>query len=316
MSLKRQLLDVALAHQLSGSERTDLFRQAGLLQSPPALGARLARTYVVAALFLAALALICWMAANWNGWSRVLRVGVLEASLLASAALAWSLARSRVPFQVLLFFAIGVLFAGLGQIYQSGRDPWQLFALWAALGLPLVLVARSNALWIPWVTVVFLALLLERGIQLGWREPDAVVRWLVSLSLTVVLLQGLRPRWQRWSGTDRWPLRWAALLLLLHPSVVLGLEGGTFLLVALVLVPLLVQEWMRGGEADLVYFAVLLFSTCTAVNLSIYREVLDMRWSSILPPLFMTALLTLSVLALAVLAMRSLAHASVTGGAK
>ena len=43
----------------------------------------------------------------------------------------------RAPLALLVFLITGGLFASIGQTYQTGADPWQLFALWAALGLPL-----------------------------------------------------------------------------------------------------------------------------------------------------------------------------------
>ena len=42
-----------------------------------------------------------------------------------------------VPMGLLAMLGMGALFAYFGQTYQTGADPWQLFALWAALSLPL-----------------------------------------------------------------------------------------------------------------------------------------------------------------------------------
>jgi len=46
--------------------------------------------------------------------------------------------------------SIGGLFAYFRQTYQTGADAWQLFALWAALGLPLCLGVGSVVPWAPW----------------------------------------------------------------------------------------------------------------------------------------------------------------------
>ena len=38
----------------------------------------------------------------------------------------------------------------LAQQYQTGADSWQLFAIWAALALPLCLGVRHDAMWAQW----------------------------------------------------------------------------------------------------------------------------------------------------------------------
>ena len=60
---------------------------------------------------------------------------------------------ARAPLALLALLGIGGLFAYFGQTYQTGADPWQLFAWWAALALPLCLGVRSDVLWAPWAAV-------------------------------------------------------------------------------------------------------------------------------------------------------------------
>ncbi len=43
--------------------------------------------------------------------------------------------------------ATGALLALIGQIYQTGADIWQLFAIWVALIIPWVVISGSNACW-------------------------------------------------------------------------------------------------------------------------------------------------------------------------
>ena len=82
-------------------------------------------------------------------------------ALLAAAAVAVLAAAARpalrVPGALAALLATGALFAYFGQTYQTGADPWQLFALWALLTLPLALAARSDALWLPWCLVAMAA---------------------------------------------------------------------------------------------------------------------------------------------------------------
>ncbi|WP_394129437.1 DUF2157 domain-containing protein [Shewanella maritima] len=79
---------------------------------------------------------------------------------------------SQTPLFVAAFL-VGVLMAFFGQTYQTGADPWQLFANWALLITPWVLLSRMPALWLLWLGVINLAIWLYhmnfRG-AFGWFE--------------------------------------------------------------------------------------------------------------------------------------------------
>jgi|GEM_PF-278377 len=55
---------------------------------------------------------------------------------------------------------IGALLALIGQVYQTGADLWELFALWALLIIPFALLARSVETWLLWLGVANTALIL------------------------------------------------------------------------------------------------------------------------------------------------------------
>jgi len=61
---------------------------------------------------------------------------------------------------------IGALLALIGQVYQTGTDLWELFALWALLALPFALLSRSVETWLLWLGVANTALFL--GLGEGW----------------------------------------------------------------------------------------------------------------------------------------------------
>jgi len=65
------------------------------------------------------------------------------------------------------FFAavlcIGALLALIGQVYQTGADLWELFAIWAVLALPFALLSRSVETWLLWLGVANTALFLGLG---------------------------------------------------------------------------------------------------------------------------------------------------------
>jgi uncharacterized membrane protein len=116
---------------------------------------------------------------------------------------------------------VGPLLGVYGQTYQTGADPWGLFALWAALIAPWALVARTPALWLVEVVLIDTAIGLwfeqsrdgfDRGIWgslviagvngaawLGWEvmaargAPWAKGRWWPRLMASSVLCVLLAP---------------------------------------------------------------------------------------------------------------------------
>ena len=134
----------------------------------------LLQTCLTLAVLLLGGALICWVAANWAGWSRFERLagaqGALAVVTLPAIYLLWrtrsQAARSRSVTSGLIGLgcvALGGLLALIGQTYQTGADTWQLFALWAALMLPWAIAGRSASVWLLWIAVVNTALALARG---------------------------------------------------------------------------------------------------------------------------------------------------------
>ena len=175
----------------------------------------LARGVAMLAAALMGLGAIFWIAANWDTLGRLGRFGLLEATLVVAGLGAMLLPVWRAPLALLVFLITGGLFASIGQTYQTGADPWQLFALWAALGLPLAWVARHDALWAPWVLVFTTALSLWVQTQTGgdWRLRDQDM-WvhLMSWALLLGITAGLSAPARAWTGAGVWSWRLAVTL--------------------------------------------------------------------------------------------------------
>lgn len=83
---------------------------------------------------------------------------------------------------------MGVFWAVFGQIYQTGADAWQLFALWAACIAPWLPIRPATALWALWVTTLNIALALwsrQAGMENGLGSRLSTP---LSLALTVNIL--------------------------------------------------------------------------------------------------------------------------------
>ena len=182
---------------------------------PAQLNAWLPRGLAVLAAALLGLGLVMWVAANWADFGRTGRFALLQAAVLASAFAAAAKPGWRTPAALLALIATGALFAYFGQTYQTGADAWQLFALWAALALPLALAARSDAVWAPWALVAAGAVALWVQTHTGYRwrvEAGDLGVHGIGYGLLLLLCVGLSQPLARWTGAGLWAWRTAALL--------------------------------------------------------------------------------------------------------
>lgn len=252
---RAQVLALAARHTLSAAQYHDLSALAGLDAPPEHLALRSLRLASLLAAGLFGFGVLLWLAANWASIPRLGKFGLLQGLILAACLGAWLKPAARSPLLLLAFFAIGGLFAYFGQTYQTGADAWQLFALWAALSLPLVWAARSDVLWCPWMLVAMSAISLWVSANTGWqwRVTPAVMRahylgWAAAAAL--VMVSGPWSPVARAGGIGPWGLRTAALLACL---LLLGVSLPT----------------LFGRETALAYYVALL--VCVAALAGLWR---------------------------------------------
>jgi uncharacterized membrane protein len=219
---------VALRYGLDAASTERLIRLAGLDAEPMDLARRAALAVAVFAAALMGLGLVMWVAANWDLLGRLTQTFLLQVIVLTACAAALPLPKARPALALLALLAIGGLLAHIGQTYQTGADPWGLFAWWSLLGLPLVLAVRSDVLWTPWALVTLTAIALWESTHAGDASAQGLavhaLAWLAAV-LVVVLLS---PPLGRISRAGPWSLRTAATLAvaLVTLTAVLGLFDG------------------------------------------------------------------------------------------
>lgn len=152
----------------------------------------LRRSSVLIAAVLLGSALIMAIAANWLSWPKVGRIALILVTITALVlfALRTSLQKpkdwasgyglSRLSID-LATIAIGGLLALIGQSYQTGADPWQLFALWSLLLLPWMMALRSLFIILLVLTITNVALILF--FELGHKTPLFATLSLVGFNL-------------------------------------------------------------------------------------------------------------------------------------
>ncbi|SHH73563.1 DUF2157 domain-containing protein [Massilia sp. CF038] len=206
------LHELATRYALSPAATQQLHALAARPYEPANLRRILPLGIALLAAALAGLGVVFWVAANWDGLGRSSKFALLQSLLVLFCVAAMLAPRARVPLGLLAFLCIGGLFAFFGQTYQTGADAWQLFALWAALALPLCLGVRHDALWTPWALIVMTAvtLWLHAHIGFGWQRragtlPYHLAAWIASL----LLASALSPLFARHTGAGIWSLRTA-----------------------------------------------------------------------------------------------------------
>lgn len=229
MNLRWALQALADTHGLDDGARRRLLAVGGVGAQPSQLARWLPRGLAVVAAALLGLGVVMWIAANWDTLGRMGRFALLMALVGVTGLGAALRPGARPALGLLAFLGIGALFAYFGQTYQTGADPWQLFALWAALGIPLCLGARSDVLWAPWSLVAVVGISLWTYAHLGhrWRvEPGDLmvhgIAWLAALGVVAALSAPM----QRVTGAGLWGLRSAATLAVV--MVTATALGGLF----------------------------------------------------------------------------------------
>ena len=229
MDLRLALHDLAHTHRLDAVAARRLESLAGFDAEPARLQRTLPLGLAVLAATLLGLGLIFWIAANWPSLGRVGRFAVLQSAVLAVGLGALWRPAWRAPLALLMLLATGGLFAYFGQTYQTGADPWQLFALWAALTLPLALAARSDIVWTPWVLLVFVGIALWIQAHTGhrWRvQADDLAVHLAGWAAALATVVSIGPLGRGLTGAGPWSLRSAVTLAVI---VVTGTAlGGLF----------------------------------------------------------------------------------------
>lgn len=184
MTTRLALLDLVARAGLDERQASRLWRLAGLHAMPPSLPARLRLGVTLTGAGCAGLGLIFWVAANWALLSRLQQFVLLQTLVFAPCAAAAASGRGRAACGLLALFCTGGLFAYFGQTYQTGADPWQLFAVWAALTLPLAWFARSDAVWAGWAVVAL------TGIALWERSGTGFLASLHGVNVGLLRIAG------------------------------------------------------------------------------------------------------------------------------
>lgn len=207
---------------------------------------------------------ICFVAYNWSRLGRFGKFLLLDLAIIGAAVYAWR-AIPKLTGEIALFAAavlVGALLAVFGQTYQTGADPYGLFATWALLILPWVVASRFSATW------VLALLLVNTAIVLYWfqvRAPSATseMLWLPILLGAIQFIALAAWEWQRRLASPWLTERWAQRLV-----AEFALYPWCFAAIVTVFAS------TRAGAAGIA--AIILFAAAALGMLRFYRRPLDL----------------------------------------
>jgi uncharacterized membrane protein len=275
--------------------------------------------FLGAALLLAGI--VFFFAYNWARMSSVARFGAVEVGLWICAIGAIRKGLDNLGGKVLLLAAcvfVGVLMAVYGQVYQTGADAWQNYALWALLILPWVAIGRFGALWVLWLAVADTALILfwfqvvppeGFGFDYGLFLLLAVLNGAVLLGYEF----GIARDWE-WLQ-EKWIRRlvWLSVLMWLTiPTVFFIVElrfrdGSLVGAIALAAVLPAGYFYFRHRAADLPCLALAVMTACVVVLTLVGKGVFEVSEDA--PAFLLFGLIVLGVSSAAALYLRGLAKA-------
>ncbi len=157
---------------------------------------------------------IFFFAFNWHLLHKFMKLGSIAAVFCLSIAVGFIKGHSTLVGRLSWIAAsvmIGVYLAVFGQIYQTGADAWQLFALWALLMAGWAILSIYAPHWTLFLVIVETATVLA-VVQLGdhyGRYIKASIAIAAINSALYVLFELLRNRFKPWFDVQ-WFIRLVA----------------------------------------------------------------------------------------------------------
>ena len=161
-------------------------------------------------------AVIFFFAFNWAEFPEIGKFVVVEILIIILVGSAISVGFDRPLGEaagIAAFVAFGVLLAVVGQVYQTGADPWTLFVIWAGLGLPFMIGLRSAVGWLVWLVVALLGVSLYAEQVLVANDSMVGDMIPILLAVVVTLAFGVRELFAKKQLQEAGPF-WIRLILL------------------------------------------------------------------------------------------------------
>ena len=209
--LRGELLDWLEAGRVVRGRELEALRVAGMVPTPRDWRAFLGQLSLWLGTVALAASVIFFFAFNWDDLDRFAKFGLVEAAIVAGlVACFWTDLDGAAGKAVLLLLSllVGALLALAGQTYQTGADSYELFAWWALLILPWVLVGRFSPLWLVWLGLSNLGVYFYYA--RGWNGELLMWALFALNALALAAWEAAHRAGIAWLR-DSWPPRLAAV---------------------------------------------------------------------------------------------------------
>lgn len=214
-SVRSQLLALARRGAIAPDQLEEAASMVGVIPNGQAWRQFIERLLLWIGTMSITLSVLFFVAFNWTEIGRFAKFGLVEILVVLAIGIYWQWGHQRLIGQLSLLAAsilLGILLALVGQTYQTGADPWQLFFYWAVLILPWSFIGRSSVIWVLWFALLQVAISLYDTAVFGWDNDLLWVRFAVS---TLVLIG-----WEYWARASTWMTnRWAPRIFALVGGV-------------------------------------------------------------------------------------------------
>ena len=160
--------------------------------------------------------IIYFFAYNWASLHRFAKFGITQGLIAACIAAAAILGIDRLSGKVSMLIGailIGPMIGVMGQVYQTGSDPYNLFLWWAILSLGWVGISRLSYAWLFWLLIVNATLMLFLPQALNIKPGTALFSLpCIALNLLAYVLWSSAQQRMTWLKT---PLEWVPRLILM-----------------------------------------------------------------------------------------------------
>ncbi|WP_303818602.1 GDYXXLXY domain-containing protein [Actinobacillus minor] len=147
---------------------------------------------------------VTFIAANWDFLTKFQKLYgtqfLLVLVILFAIVMYWqeSQQQRNVKSNALFFVSmivIGALLALIGQIYQTGADPWQLFAIWTLLQLPLLLYFPHIARALLFLVTLNIALIRYQFVRDVFWSNANIIFTIITINLCLVGIIEYTKKW-------------------------------------------------------------------------------------------------------------------------
>jgi uncharacterized membrane protein len=235
VGVERSVIDAwAQAGVLTVGQYERSLELAGLRPGTVAWTVFLERLLAAMGALLVGAAVVYFIAHNWDVLGRFGKFVLLDIGIVGAVAVAWWRGANSLSGRASLWLAtviLGGLLALIGQTYQTGADPYELFLVWALLALPWTLASNWAPGWMLLLVLANLATALYFGeifrpfglfFSLG-EDALWLALWILNVAATV-LGEFFARRAVAWGSA--WLIRMAAALAIAAQTVLALLVIG------------------------------------------------------------------------------------------